>query len=127
MSRKTKGQKPRMIGISETLCDALQDFWENWKLSDKYVITNPSGGQLSRAALGKLAGKYVDKLNHHYQGRKRFHLHSLRATFATTLAGRGVGTRVIQGLLGHSDPRTVLRYAAYTEKMAVEAVKVLDG
>jgi integrase/recombinase XerC len=125
--RKTKGQKPRLIGISETLCEALQDFWENWKLSDEYVITNRSGGQLSRPALGKLAGKYVDKLNHHYKGEKCFHLHSLRATFATTLAGRGVGTRVIQGLLGHSDPRTVLRYAAYTEKMAVEAVKVLDS
>ena len=68
-----------------------------------------------------------EDLAFHYQGKKKFGLHCLRATFATTLAGKGVGTRVIQGLLGHSDPRTVLRYAAYTEKMAIEAVKVLDG
>ena len=125
--RTTKGQKPRMIGISETLRDALQDCWDNWKLSDEYVITNRAGHQMSRAGLGQLANLYVDKLNHHYQGKKRFGLHSLRATFATTLAGKGVGTRVIQGLLGHSDPRTTMRYAAYTEKMAVQAVRVLDA
>jgi integrase len=125
--RTTKGEKPRMIGISETLHHALQDCWDNWRLSDEYVITNRNGGQLSREGLGHLARKYTDRMNHHYQGRKRFGLHCLRATFATTLAGKGVGTRVIQGLLGHSDPRTVLRYAAYTEKMAVEAVKVLDS
>ena len=116
-----------MIGISQTLHEALLDCWENWKLSDKYVITNRNGGKISRAGLGKLAEKYVDELNHPYQGKKKFGLHCLRATFATTLAGKGVGTRVIQGLLGHSDPRTVLRYAAYTEKMAIEAVKVLDS
>ncbi len=125
--RTTKGMKPRMVGISESLAEVLREHQAKWKKNDEYVVTNRSGGQLSREGLSHLAMKYVDRLGHHYRGRRRFSLHSLRATFATRLAGKGVGTRVIQGLLGHSDPRTTMRYAAYTEKMAVEAVKVLDS
>jgi integrase/recombinase XerD len=125
--RTTKGQKPRVIGINETLREALEDCQENWKENEEYVITNRKGRKMSRESLTTMAKRYLDKLNHSYLGKKRFSLHSLRATFATQLASKGVGTRVIQGLLGHSDPRTTMRYAAYTEKMAVDAVKVLDS
>jgi integrase/recombinase XerD len=124
--RTTKGEKPRIIGINKTLHDALKDCRENWGLSKEYVVTTRSGGQLSRDGLCWLAKKFVNKLNHHYQGKKRLSLHSLRASFATQLASRGIGTRVIQGLLGHADPRTTMRYVCYTETMAVEAVRVLD-
>jgi integrase/recombinase XerD len=110
--RNGKGQKHRVVGISDTLSAALKDFEGNCKRGDEYVITNRSGAQVSREALSHLARRYVDKLNHHYQGRKRFGLHALRATFATRLAGRGVGTRVIQGLLGHKSPKTTMRYVA---------------
>jgi len=125
--RTTKGMKPRMVGISESLGEVLREYQVQWKKNDEYVVTNRSGGQLSREGLSHLAMKYLDRLGHDYRGRRRFSLHSLRATFATRLAGKGVGTRVIQGLLGHADPRTTLRYAAYTERMAVDAVKVLDS
>lgn len=125
--RTTKGEKPRLIGINKTLHDALKDCRDNWGLSDEYVVTTRSGGQLSRDGLGWISKKFVKKLNHHYQGKNRLSLHSLRASFATQLASRGVGTRVIQGLLGHADPRTTMRYTCYTEAMAVEAVKVLDA
>ncbi len=124
--RTTKGEKPRIIGINKTLHDALKGCRDNWGLSREYVVTTRSGGQLSRDGLGCLSKKLVNKLNHHYQGKKRFSLHSLRATFATQLSSNGVSTRIIQGLLGHSDPKTTLRYVAYTEEMAVDAVKVLD-
>ncbi|MBI4586108.1 MAG: tyrosine-type recombinase/integrase [Planctomycetes bacterium] len=124
--RTTKGEKPRIIGINKTLRDALEDCWNNWRLSDEYVVTNQSGGQLSREGVSHIGKKFVNQLNHHYQGRKRLAMHSLRATFATQLASKGVSTRVIQGLLGHADPRTTLRYVAYTEEMAVDAVRVLD-
>jgi len=125
--RTTKGLKPRMVGISESLAEVLREYQAKWKKNDEYVVTGRSGGSMSREALSHAARKYIDRLNHSYRGKKRFSLHSLRATFATTLAAKGVGTRVIQGLLGHSDPRTTMRYAAYTERMAVEAVKVLDA
>lgn len=43
--------------------------------------------------------------------------HMLRRTFATELYVRGVDILTIQRLLGHSDPRTTLRYiAASSEK-----------
>jgi site-specific recombinase XerD len=124
--RTTKGGKPRLIGISATLKAALMDYIENWKKSDVYVITRFNGEQISRESLAHMAKKYFNRMNHFYKGKKRFSLHSLRATFATQLAAKGASTRVIQGLLGHASPKTTMRYCAFTEKMAIDSVKLLD-
>ena len=123
--RNGKGAKHRIVGISERLAEALLDCWNNWKKSDLFVITTLSGEKISRDSLTHVARKYVKLLNHHYQGKRRFSLHSLRATFATRLCERGVSTRIVQSLLGHADPRTTMRYAAVSEVAALEAVKKL--
>ncbi|MBI4586331.1 MAG: tyrosine-type recombinase/integrase [Planctomycetes bacterium] len=123
--RNGKGAKHRIVGISERLAEALLDCWNNWKKDDLHVITTLSGKKISRDALTHVARKYVKLLNHHYQGRRRFSLHSLRATFATRLCERGVSTRIVQSLLGHADPRTTMRYAAVSEAAVLEAVKKL--
>jgi site-specific recombinase XerD len=125
--RTTKGGKPRLIGISATLKAALKDCIENWRKSDVYVVTRFNGKQLSRESLAHMAKKYLDRLSHFYKGKKRFSLHSLRSTFATQLAAKGASTRVIQGLLGHASPKTTMRYCAFTEKMAIDSVKLLDS
>jgi site-specific recombinase XerD len=75
--------------------------------------------------LGKVTEKSVDKLNHQYKGKQWFSLHSLRATFATRLCEQGVSTRIVQDLLGHSDPKTTLRYAAVSQAAAFDAVQRL--
>ncbi|MBI4583148.1 MAG: tyrosine-type recombinase/integrase [Planctomycetes bacterium] len=107
--RNGKGAKHRIVGLNDALSAALQDCWQNWKRSDEYVVTNLSGEKISRDSLTHITRKYVRLLNHSYQGRRRFSLHSLRATFATRLCERGVSTRIVQGLLGHADPRTTMR------------------
>ncbi len=93
------------------------------RLSEEFVVTGRAGNQLARSSMTRITAKYLDDLDHHYKGRKRLSLHSLRATFATQLCENGVSTRVIQGLLGHSDPRTTMRYAAVTEAACLEAVR----
>ena len=111
-----------MIGINGILLSTLKEV----KRRGEYVVTNRSGERITREGLSHLRRKYLNRLNHSYKGRKRFSLHSLRATYATRLCERGVSTRVVQYLLGHSDPRTVLRYAAVTEKAILEACKALE-
>jgi site-specific recombinase XerD len=116
--RDGKVGKHRVIAINDTLYEMLRNFPRR---SD-HVITTYDGKPITRRGLSDIAEKYVDRLNHHYQGRKRFTLHSLRSTFATTLCEKGVSTRVVQSLLGHSDPRTTMRYAGVSEAALVDAV-----
>ena len=119
--RNGKGGKHRMVGIGDILLQGL--LWI--PRTSAYVITTRSGNPLARNTLSRIAEKYVDRLNCHYKGRKRFSLHSLRATCATKLCEKGVSTRVVQQLLGHEDPRTTLRYAAVTEKAVHQAAALL--
>jgi integrase len=54
-----------------------------------------------------------------------FTIHSLRHTFATRLAEKNVNPGTAQKLLGHSDPRMVLRYTHATSDMQDEAIDAL--
>jgi site-specific recombinase XerD len=51
--------------------------------------------------------------------------HTLRRTFATELYLRGVDLLTIQRLLGHSDPKTTLRYIAASSEKEHQAVETL--
>ncbi len=120
--RDGKGGKHRVIAINDTLFAELSSY----PRKGEYVVTSVRGGPIARNSLSSIAEKYLDRLNHHYQDRKRFTLHSLRATFATSLCEKGVSTRVVQQLLGHSDPRTTMRYAGVSEAALVDAVRRLE-
>lgn len=118
--RNGKGGKDRLVALNDTIHDALRD---HDRLSEEFVVTTRDGGQLSRTMMSRITAKYLDDLDHHYRGKKRLSLHALRATFATRLCENGVSTRVVQGLLGHSDPRVTMRYAAVTEAACLDAVR----
>jgi site-specific recombinase XerD len=119
--RNGKGGKHRLIAIN----DKLHEILSSATRFGKHVLSSREGKPLKRAALTRVAEWYLKKLNHEYQGKKRFSLHALRATFATRLCEKGVSTRIVQGLLGHSDPKTTLRYAAVSEAAAMDAVQRL--
>ena len=121
--RHGKGGKHRLVGLSATLLAALRDCHDRWKRSDVYVITTRSGRQICRESLWHVARKYIARLSHHYRGKRRFTLHSLRATFATRLCERGVSLRIVQALLGHTDPRTTMHYAAVSDAAIFDAAK----
>lgn len=119
--RNGKGGKNRLVAIN----DRLYELFITSERFGEYVLSSESGAQVTRGALGQVTQRYVKKLNHQYQGKRRFALHSLRATFATRLCEKGVSTRIVQELLGHSDPRTTLRYAAVSQAAALDAVQRL--
>lgn len=55
-------------------------------------------------------------------------VHSLRDTFASRLAERGYPIHMLKGLLGHSDIKTTMRYAHWSEAEASrKAVEVLEA
>ncbi|MDA7436662.1 site-specific integrase [Synechococcus sp. AH-601-B19] len=52
-------------------------------------------------------------------------LHSIRHTTATWMIEKEVPLRAIMGVLNHSDVRTTLKYAKYTDKAVAAAIDVL--
>ncbi len=59
-------------------------------------------------------------------GLRKIGWHTLRHTFASHLAQRGANLSAVQGLLGHSDIRTTMRYAHINRAVLREAIAILD-
>jgi len=52
-------------------------------------------------------------------------LHDLRHSFASFLVNQGISLYVVQGLLGHTQPRTTQRYAHLAQDTLLEAAEVV--
>ncbi len=54
-------------------------------------------------------------------------IHDLRHTFASLLVNAGHSLYEVQKLLGHSDPRTTMRYAHLGQDSLVAAAETVSG
>ncbi len=54
-------------------------------------------------------------------------LHDLRHSFASFLVNQGVSLYVVQGLLGHTQPRATQRYAHLAQQTLLEAAEVMKA
>jgi integrase len=60
-------------------------------------------------------------------GLEDLRLHDLRHSFASFLVNKGVSLYVVQGLLGHTQPRMTQRYAHLAQTTLAEAADLLPG
>lgn len=119
--RSGKGGKHRIIPI----CDKLGTVLDGWSPKGEYVVCSKRGQKVTVGELTRSSRKYVLRLDHHYKGKLRLSLHSLRATFITGLARKNVPPFTIQKLAGHSDIRVTLKYVQVTEEDLRAAVRLL--
>lgn len=123
--RKGKGNKPRIVRISESFKNKCQKFliWKKRKGQstepDAYLLTGNKGGQLSKRALQKAFKKCIKKagLPGHYS------IHSLRHTYGTYLfKASNHNLRLVQQQLGHSSVRTTEVYASLINEDVKKAI-----
>lgn len=115
----SKAGRPRAITLSSAAIELLRAIAP--VPNNPYVFPSPITGRPSpsmhfpwrriRAAAG-LSG---------------VRLHDLRHSFASFLVNKGVSLYVVQGLLGHTQPRMTQRYAHLAQKTLADAADVVGG
>lgn len=104
-----------------------------WAAIDHYLSERPSGpaGALLQTVRGRLsrqeAYRIVVRLATQVAPHKRIGPHSLRHTAATLLLDDGVPLQEVQGMLGHSDSRTTIRYDRNQASRGRVASRTLGG
>lgn len=100
----TKTDKDRYVFFTPSTGRLLNRYIKLNKPSE-YLFSHPDGKPLDPHAVTSLFQR-VKK----WSGIQRLSPHMLRHTFTTDLYDRGANLILIQGLLGHSDPKTTRRY-----------------
>ena len=105
--RQGKGQRDRLVYLSETTCLALQSYLQDTprSLTDP-VWLSTSGKPLSQGTLAKQVARLGETL-----GISNLYPHRLRHTCATRLLNAGMDITSIQKLLGHEMISTTMIYA----------------
>jgi len=125
-----KGDKVRLVFLSETAKKALKNYLEKREDVDEALfirnIKNPAKSDNLR-----LTTRSIERLVKHYAAKaglsKKVTPHSLRHSFATDLLMNGADIRSVQELLGHSSITTTQIYTHITNKQLREVHQAFHG
>ncbi|MBI5021142.1 MAG: site-specific integrase [Ignavibacteriales bacterium] len=112
-----KNNRVRHIPLTPSVCQSL------------FALGPSEGYVFRRRTAGPMDHKTPQYAIHNWcrrAGMRKIGWHTLRHTFASHLAMKGVSMRAIQELLGHSDIHTTMRYAHLTPSTLRDAVAVLE-
>lgn len=117
-----KGSKERLVVFGRPTHEALAHYLHEARpllVAGRVnaLFLNRYGQRLSRRGIEKVVRRYATQTGI----RDRVHPHTLRHTFATHMLEGGADLRVIQELLGHSDPTTTQVYTHVTNQEALAA------
>lgn len=102
-----KGNKVRIIPITEKLKCIFLELVEKNNSQDDYLFKTKNGGKLYPKYIERIVKKYLSDISE--DGKVYPHL--IRHTFATHLLKRGADIRSIKELLGHESLETTTVYA----------------
>lgn len=115
--RKGKGSKARPVLFSHGCAERLKRYIETRKYNGDYLFSNKRGQPISRQLVQRKFREYSETLGF------KVSPHTLRHTFAATLAEKGMDFLYIQELLGHSNINST---RIYTRLMNHERKKQYD-
>ncbi len=117
---KTKNGRTRNIPLNDCALEVIRKY-SSRKLT--YFFSNSEIKEISpifREAIKELG--FNENIT---QNQNRLVFHSLRHTFASWLTQKGVGTTIIQDLLGHETLQMTLRYSHLSPEQSHKAVSLL--
>lgn len=113
-----KGSKDRIVPLSSKSADLIEFYLKTSDMvfalnKDKFLFTNRSGGQLTRAGVAYILKKYVDMARSENSDviPAKFSPHCMRHSKAMHLLQAGVAIIYIRDFLGHSSVKTTEIYA----------------
>ena len=119
---QTKGRHPRTVFLPQKLRDELQAYLD---LRGQVPATNP----LFITAGRKRFSANVMAQHFHYlfkrAGIAGASSHSLRRSFLTSLAAKGISVRVLADLAGHRNLQVTMRYLDASDDMKRNAVEMV--
>ncbi len=113
-----KGNKVRILPMTDKAYNLLQlwinthrDYYIN-KYSNKYIFLGVRGKKISEREIQRIVNLRLGTFPH-----------SIRHTFATHLLDGGADLRVVQEMLGHTDPSTTQIYTHVSKKQLKDKYK----
>lgn len=116
-----KGSKVRIVPIPETLADLITKT-VNGKPDSSPLFISQRGNRLSKKQIQSRFKAYLRKAK---IDSRKYHIHSLRHSFASHLYGRTKDLLLVSQLLGHASISTTQRYAHLNEEIKRQAVNNL--
>ena len=114
----TKSNKIRFVPLLDEVCEVLKSRIRK----NNFIFSKEGGEPLNSVLCLRWLHSACEKA-----GLRKIGWHTLRHTFASQLAQRGVSVTLVKELLGHSDIRTTMRYSHLTNSATREAILLLDG
>lgn len=119
MIREGKGAKDRVVWISDSLCDLIQE-WESRSPPSEWLFPTSKGTQVDTRYLRAMVTRVAEKAD--VAEREKVSPHTFRHTFATDLLKR-TNLRVVQRALGHASITTTQIYTHITDDELEEAMR----
>jgi site-specific recombinase XerD len=121
--RSGKGRKDRCTLISETVINALAEYYSRYDVTDwLFKGASPNTHLVTRSAQ-----HIFERALKRAKIEKAASLHSLRHSFATHLLESGTDIRYIQELLGHASILTTERYTHVAMRKKLSITSPLDN
>jgi len=113
--RNGKGQKDRIVPLSNHILSLLRDYFKEYK-PEIYLFNGQFSKQYTTGSCNKIVKKYIGS-NEHF--------HTLRHSSATSMLEAGTDLAIIKSILGHTNIKTTMIYTHISNEHLKKAITPL--